>query len=252
METNTVGQIIQKYREEAGLTQEELAEIIHVTKGKLVHWENNETIPRASMVGRLIGALDIPDDELINAVHVAQDKKILTEQKEREAKTTEEKAENEETQREYHKRRALTLLGLGVAGFIAGCLIVFFTESYKDTVWYFPIIIGVGCAGIPFGYKLLFGDSNLLLKRRRDPWEHEARYRRSMIEWVIVIVAYLFLFFIVWLIGSLTYPVVLLYHAYKAGHKKSAYRIIMFIIFLLAALFYGAIVFFLIMSASSS
>lgn len=59
MNDQSVGEIIRKYREEAGLTQEDLAEIIHVTKGKVTHWENNETIPRASMVGRLIGALDI-------------------------------------------------------------------------------------------------------------------------------------------------------------------------------------------------
>lgn len=56
MKNYTLGQLIRSYREKKGLTQEELADIIHVTKGKLTHWENDETIPRPTMVARLIGA----------------------------------------------------------------------------------------------------------------------------------------------------------------------------------------------------
>ena len=37
----SAGQIIRFFREREGLTQEELADIIHVTKGKLAHWEEH-------------------------------------------------------------------------------------------------------------------------------------------------------------------------------------------------------------------
>ena len=75
MKNYTLGQLIRSYREKKGLTQEELADIIHVTKGKLTHWENDETIPRPTMVARLIGALRIPEIEasfLIAAVEDAE------------------------------------------------------------------------------------------------------------------------------------------------------------------------------------
>ena len=51
---------------------------MHVTKGKLAHWEDDVTIPRPTMVARLIGALRISDADvplLMNAVKAAEEVK---------------------------------------------------------------------------------------------------------------------------------------------------------------------------------
>ncbi len=74
----SAGQIICFFREREELTQEELADIIHVTKGKLAHWEEDVTIPRPTMVARLQGALRISDKDmslLLNAVKAAEEKR---------------------------------------------------------------------------------------------------------------------------------------------------------------------------------
>ena len=246
-ENHSVGEIICTYREKAGLSQEKLAEMIHISKGKLVHWETNETIPRAHMVGRLIGALDIPDEELINAVSSAQTQKRLDENNAQ----ADFRAKSEKFQRAKHKHEALLLLGTGVLGFVAGIIIVFITGSYKDTVWYFPLAIGAACSGIPFGWRMVFGKDSFLKRRPMSPWEYEEWRRRSAIEKIITICFYLFLFFLAYLVGFVLFPVILLYHAYKAGKKGTIYRIIMFIAFLVAVLFCGTIAFFIVMSAIS-
>lgn len=75
----SVGQIIRFFREREGLTQEELADITHVTKGKIAHWKDDVTIPRPAMVARLQGALRISDTDmsfLLNAVKAAEEKRV--------------------------------------------------------------------------------------------------------------------------------------------------------------------------------
>ena len=238
-ETHSVGEIICTYRERAGLSQEELAEIIHVSKGKLVHWENNETIPRISMVGRLIGALDIPDEELFNAVYSAREQKRINDAKIQTEEQAKIQVENEEVQRITHKQKAINLLLLGTAGFVAGVLLTFIIGAYKAANWCSPRIGGAACAGIPLGFRLLFGEVSFFKRRPLTPWEREQRRKRGMVEWVVVICFYLLMFVIAYFVGLFSFPNMLLYHAYKAGKKGTAYRIIMFIAFLLAALFYG-------------
>lgn len=250
-ENHSVGKIICTYRERAGLSQEELAEIIHVSKGKLVHWENDETIPRPSMVGRLIGSLDIPDKELINAVHSAREQKRLDEEQIRAEEQAAIQAECEEVQRIKHKYKALVLLGLGAVGFIAGVLFTFVTDSHKEAEWYFPLFIGAACSGIPLGFILLFDKDSFLKRRPLSPWEYEQRRNRSIVEWIVVICFYILIFVFACFIGLFAFPIMLLYHAYKAGQKRSAYRIVMFIIFLLVLLFYGIMACFIVISVSS-
>lgn len=252
MDNRTVGQIIQTYREEAGLSQEELAEMIHVTKGKVSHWENNETIPRASMVGRLIGALDIPDEILIEAVHLAEDQKrqgAIAEKAEYQKMLSEALAEKERLE---HKKRAIMLVTTGAIGFIGGCIFAVLRNAPSEAEWYFPLMIGALLAGLPYGIKMLFGNSKISIRNKyENTRDYETRYRRSLTEWVLIFVAYGFLFFLVWLIGFLAYPVVLTYHAYKAGKKKTVYRTIMFTVFLLTVLVYGAIALFILLTAAS-
>lgn len=244
MKNYTFGQLIRFYREKEGLTQEELAEIIHVTKGKLSHWENDETIPRPTMVARLIGSLRIPENEvsfLINAVEDASTRKA---QEEAEAQAIVDK-QNKENERMNHKHKAIHLLLLGVGGFMVGCLIVFLTGSYKDRPWYFTFIIGVLIAGIPYGWSVLTDKSEATYKDLHyDP-------HNWLFNLVIKMFILLLKFFGAYLIGVFAYPIVLLYHAYKSTKKGSIYRKIIGTIMFLILLFVGTIAF-LIVSTSIS
>lgn len=244
MKNYTAGQIIRFYREKEGLTQEDLAEIIHVTKGKLSHWENDETIPRPTMVARLIGALRIPEDDalfLVNAVDNATVRKIQ-EQAEIQASID---AKNEEDERFKHKHKAIRLLLLGAGGFIIGGLIVFLTGAYRENPWYFTIVIGLLVAGIPFGWSVLTDKS-------------EAQYKDAYYDlnnWLFNLIIKLFILLLkfigAYLIGIFAFPVVLFYHAYKAGRKGSVYRKAMCIALVLTILVISTIAFFII-SASFS
>lgn len=233
----TVGQIIRFYREREGLTQEELAEIIHVTKGKLAHWEDDVTIPRPTMVARLIGALRISDAEaplLMNAVQAAEETKAQ-EQAALQAIADEQNAESERLQ---HKSKAIKLSLIGLLGFAAGFIFVFITGSHSDFPWYAPIVIGLCVAGIPFGWSIL-----------TDKSEREAGYSYypdpdiQRTNLLIMLAFYLLKFIGAYLIGLVAFPIVLLYHAYKAGRKGSLYKKMMCIVLIFIALFIGIIVF---------
>ena len=54
-----LGNNIQKYRKEAGLTQKELAEILNVAVGTIQQYELGKRQPRLEMINRIAGALGI-------------------------------------------------------------------------------------------------------------------------------------------------------------------------------------------------
>lgn len=54
-----LGNNIQKYRKEAGLTQKELAEILDVAVGTIQQYELGKRQPRLEMINRIAGALGI-------------------------------------------------------------------------------------------------------------------------------------------------------------------------------------------------
>lgn len=115
----SAGQIIRFFREREGLSQEELADIIHVTKGKLAHWEDDVTIPRPTMVARLQGALRISDTDmslLLNAVKAGEEKRAQ-EQAKLQAVAEEQSAE---AKRLFHKTKAIHLALMGLGGFVIG------------------------------------------------------------------------------------------------------------------------------------
>lgn len=236
METYTAGELIRQFRESEGLTQEELAEIIHVSQPKLAHWEEGSTIPKPTMVARLTGALRLSNENanrLVKAVDAAQ----AIRNQEKAAVQAVINAQNEEIERLRHKRKVLTLLGFGALGFIGGYIFVFATGSYKDTVWYFPILIGIAVAGIPYGWNLLTDKSDVEYKEPYSPYPEVQR------ENLIIKLIFNVLKFIgAYLIGIIVFPVVLFYHAYKAGRKGSLYRTIMFLIFVAVCLLAGLIV----------
>lgn len=61
----TIGNRIQKYRKEKGLTQEELAAKLGVSSQAVSKWENDASCPDISLLPQLCRALGITTDELL-------------------------------------------------------------------------------------------------------------------------------------------------------------------------------------------
>lgn len=113
-------------------------------------------------------------------------------------------------------------------------------------VWYFPLIIGMATAGIPFGWGLLTDKSEKIGKEPYDPNPDSRQF-----SFIIKLVFFIFKFIGAYFIGVIAFPIALLYHAYKAGKAGSTYKKVMFVVLLLVSLFWGAIAFVIIMPAVS-
>lgn len=61
-----IGSRIRKYRKESGLTQEQLAEKINVTKSRVSNWEQGINRPDADIIGNLCRALNVSPSALLN------------------------------------------------------------------------------------------------------------------------------------------------------------------------------------------
>ena len=72
-----IGAKIRKYREQRGLSQKELAAMIHVSNNRLSNWEQGINRPNADMLADLCHALNVSPSELLD-VHLDTDH--LTEQ----------------------------------------------------------------------------------------------------------------------------------------------------------------------------
>lgn len=48
-----IGENLKKYREKAGLTQQQVADYIEVSKGAIGHWENNKRIANLTVIQKL-------------------------------------------------------------------------------------------------------------------------------------------------------------------------------------------------------
>ena len=62
-----IGQNIQAFRKQMGMTQEALAEKVGVARQTVVKWESGESTPDLEAAGRLADALSVSLDNLINA-----------------------------------------------------------------------------------------------------------------------------------------------------------------------------------------
>ncbi len=62
---NNIGKSIKKFRAEKGLTQDQLAEKLHVTRQAVSNWENGKTQPDLETLSALADCFDIPAEELI-------------------------------------------------------------------------------------------------------------------------------------------------------------------------------------------
>lgn len=222
----STGQVIRFFREREGLTQEELADIIHVKKGKLAHWEDDVTIPRPTMVARLQGALRISDEDLPllqNTIKAAEEKRSQ-EQAELQAIVDEQNAENK---RLFHKSKAISLALMGLGGFAVGFLFTFLTGSTDSFPWYAPFVIGLCLAGVPFGWDMIRDKS--VLRTRTIYYGPDG----MMVQFMADLIGFALKFMISYVIGLLIFPAALFYHAYNAGRPGSLYKMVMRILLIL-------------------
>lgn len=61
-----VGDVIRKYRKQAGITQEEMARRLGVTTPAVNKWENNNTQPDISLLAPIARLLGITTDTLLS------------------------------------------------------------------------------------------------------------------------------------------------------------------------------------------
>lgn len=67
-----IGNRIRKYRKESGLTQEQLAERINITKSRVSNWEQGINRPDADILGAICRALNVSPSDLLD-VHLTDD-----------------------------------------------------------------------------------------------------------------------------------------------------------------------------------
>ena len=230
----SAGQIIRFFREREGLSQEELADIIHVTKGKLAHWEDDVTIPRPTMVARLQGALRISDTDmslLLNAVKAAEEKRAQ-EQAKLQAVAKEQSAE---AKRLFHKTKAIHLALMGLGGFVIGFVFTFLTGSTDDFPWYAPFVIGLCLAGVPFGWDMIRDKSGI--RTRTIYYGPDG----MIIQFMAGLIGFTLKFIFAYVIGLFFFPVALLFHAYNAGRPGSLYKTVMLVLLILIVTLLAAI-----------
>ena len=60
-----IGNRIRKYRKEKGLNQKQLAELIHVSNGRISNWEQGINRPDADILAELCRVLDVSPSLLL-------------------------------------------------------------------------------------------------------------------------------------------------------------------------------------------
>lgn len=75
-----IGNKIRKYRKESGLTQEQLADRINVTKSRVSNWEQGINRPDADIIGNICRVLNVSPSDLLD-VHLTDDELNVHEKK---------------------------------------------------------------------------------------------------------------------------------------------------------------------------
>lgn len=78
---SVIGKNIKKNRSEKGMTQEQLAENLHVTRQAVSNWEQGKTQPDVETLSAIAEVFDVPVEELIygSESHTHRDSKIVIE-----------------------------------------------------------------------------------------------------------------------------------------------------------------------------
>lgn len=76
---STIGKNISKIRKEHEMTQDQVAEKLHVTRQAVSNWENGKTQPDVETLGQLAECFEVPVETLIYGKSEAQGNKIVIE-----------------------------------------------------------------------------------------------------------------------------------------------------------------------------
>ena len=71
-----IGETIRKYRKQANLTQEQLADYLGVTAPAVNKWENGASLPDISLVAPIARVFGIHTDELLSYKETLTDEEI--------------------------------------------------------------------------------------------------------------------------------------------------------------------------------
>ena len=74
----TLGKKIAVTRKLRGLTQRELAALIHIDAAMVTRWEQDKAQPKSSTLQKLSEVLEVPVEELLNSNEVEFSKKLFT------------------------------------------------------------------------------------------------------------------------------------------------------------------------------
>ncbi len=76
MDLNKIGKFIAELRKEKNMTQQDLANKLHVTDRAVSHWENGRRLPDVSLFQSLCDILDISINELISGERISDDNMV--------------------------------------------------------------------------------------------------------------------------------------------------------------------------------
>lgn len=76
---STIGKNISKIRKEHEMTQDQVAEKLHVTRQAVSNWENGKTQPDVETLGQLAECFEVPVEMLIYGKSETQGNKIVIE-----------------------------------------------------------------------------------------------------------------------------------------------------------------------------
>lgn len=76
---SNIGKTIKKIRAEKGLTQEQLAEQLHVTRQAVSNWEQEKTQPDVETLTTMAEVLEVPVEELIYGNATRTESKVIIE-----------------------------------------------------------------------------------------------------------------------------------------------------------------------------
>lgn len=76
---SNIGKTIKKIRAEKGLTQEQLAEQLHVTRQAVSNWEQEKTQPDVETLTTMAEVLEVPVEELIYGNETNKESKVIIE-----------------------------------------------------------------------------------------------------------------------------------------------------------------------------
>lgn len=135
---------IKKYRLEKNMTQEELADSLHIVRQTVSKWENNRAVPDAQMLVNISKILDVPVLKLLGE---SDDTEVWDRDQTQCRDTgsdpcpTEELSRrlaqlNEKLAREIRKRRLIMRIIVAVVGFCAVCFVAVALTYYNPVIRY--------------------------------------------------------------------------------------------------------------------